>query len=522
MQSENCEKCEVNYMVIIYLLIGIAVGGSLGYLIFNYIMNIKVKKGYKEANKILEEAKEETNRIRKEKLLDAKERIQKMRDELEIEMKKRRGEIQTLESRLIRRQDNLENKEAKLERRMKQLEDKERDYQKRSAKLSEMIKTELKELENIASLSVKDARELVLKRVRQESEYEIAKIVKNVKDEMMNKAEKEAKWILATAIQRYAPDYVGEITVSTVSIPSDDMKGRIIGREGRNIRTFESLTGVDLIVDDTPEVVVLSCFNPLRREVARIALEKLITDGRIHPARIEDMYEKAKEEVAKSIQDAGEEAMFKVGITSLHPELIKLIGKLRYRSSFGQNVLQHSIEVAQLAAMMAEELDLNADKVKRAGLLHDIGKAVDHEVEGSHAIIGAEITKRYREKPDVINMIAAHHGEVDPLTPEAVIIQAADALSAARPGVRRETVDTYIERLEKLEQIATSFDHVEKAYAMQAGRELRIIVEANEIDDVMCEKLSYDVAHTIEESLDYPGQLKVTVIREKRFVQYAK
>ena len=509
-------------MVITYLLIGMAVGVSLGYLIFKYRMSVRVKKGYKEADRIIEEAKATAERIKKEKLLDAKERIQKMRDELELEMKKRRSEIQSLESRLLKRQDNLESKEAKLERLARQLEDKDKDYQRKSQKLNEMIKAELEELENIASLSVKEARELVLKRVRQESEYEIAKMIKEVKDEMMNKAEKEAKQILATAIQRYAPDYVGEITVSTVSIPSDDMKGRIIGREGRNIRTFESLTGVDLIVDDTPEVVVLSCFNPLRREVARITLEKLIADGRIHPARIEDMYEKAKEEVAKSIQEAGEEAMFKVGITALHPELIKLIGKLKYRSSFGQNVLQHSIEVAQLAALMAEELDLNVDKVKRAGLLHDIGKAVDHEVEGSHAIIGAEIAKRYREKPDVVNMIAAHHGEIEPLTPEAVIIQAADALSAARPGVRRETVETYIERLEKLEKIATSFDHVEKAYAMQAGRELRIIVEADEIDDAMCEKLSYDVARAIEETLDYPGQLKVTVIREKRFVQYAK
>lgn len=367
----------------------------------------------------------------------------------------------------------------------------------------------------LAGMTVEDARKIVLEEARNRYEHDLALMFKQIKERYEEEAEKEAKKIIATAVQRYAPEYIGEITVSTVSLPNDEMKGRIIGREGRNIRAFEKITGVDLVIDDTPEVVVLSSFNPIRREIARITLEKLVADGRIHPARIEEMYEKAKQEVEKAIKEAGQEAALKVGVTGIHPELIKLLGKLKYRTSYGQNVLAHSIEVAQLAALMAEELGLDTEKAKRGGLLHDIGKALDHEVEGSHTEIGAEIVKRYGEPDYVVNAIMSHHGEAEPSHPESVLVAAADALSAARPGARREDLENYIKRLVKMEKIAMSFKNVEKAYAIQAGREVRVIVEPDKVDDAEADKMAYEIAKKIEEEMEYPGVLKVVVIRKR-------
>ena len=430
--------------------------------------------------------------------------------------------MRALEERLWKREELLTRKEENLEKREQQVEELKANLEEKMREVEEKEKRIDEELKRLAGMTVEEARELILEEARQRYEHDLAKLYKEMKEQVEEEAEKEAKKVIAFAVQRYAPDYVGEITVSTVSLPSDDMKGRIIGREGRNIRTFEKITGVDLIIDDTPEVVVLSCFNPLRREIARITLEKLVADGRIHPARIEEMYEKAKQEVEKAIKEAGQEATFKAGVMGLHPELVKLLGKLKYRTSYGQNVLNHSIEVALLAGYMASELGLNADKARRGGLLHDIGKAVDQELEGSHTTIGAELARRYGEKEDIINMILSHHGEEEPMTPEAVLVAAADALSAARPGARRESLENYIKRLMKLEEIAKSFKYVEKAYAIQAGREIRVIVEPDKVDDALAEKLAYDISKKIEEELEYPGVLKVVVIREKRSVAYAK
>lgn len=368
---------------------------------------------------------------------------------------------------------------------------------------------------------MEEAREIVLKRAEEIYEHDLAQRLKEMKDHYDEEGNRYAKWVIVNSVQRYAADYTGDVTVSAVSLPSDEMKGRIIGREGRNIRAFEKLTGSDLVIDDTPEVVVVSCFNPLRRAIAKMTLDKLVEDGRIHPARIEEMYEKSKKEVYSEIKEAGQEALMKVGIPSMHPELVKLLGRLKFRTSYGQNVLQHSVEVAHLAALMASELGLNIDKVKRGAILHDIGKAIDHEVEGSHAIIGGEIAKRYGEKAHVINMIQYHHGETEALTAEAVLVAAADAVSASRPGARRESLDMYIKRLENLENIATGFKHIEKAYAIQAGREIRVIVEPEKVDDLLAEKMAVDIAKKIEEELEYPGVIKVTVIRERRSVSYA-
>jgi len=441
---------------------------------------------------------------------------------MESELRKKEQEIRAIEERLLKREEMLsrreeivEKKETYLESLRSQLEVAKKRIEQREKELDEKF-TEL------AGMTVEDARKIVLEEARNRYEHDLALMFKQIKERYEEEAEKEAKKIIATAVQRYAPEYIGEITVSTVSLPNDEMKGRIIGREGRNIRAFEKITGVDLVIDDTPEVVVLSSFNPIRREIARITLEKLVADGRIHPARIEEMYEKAKQEVEKAIKEAGQEAALKVGVTGIHPELIKLLGKLKYRTSYGQNVLAHSIEVAQLAALMAEELGLDTEKAKRGGLLHDIGKALDHEVEGSHTEIGAEIVKRYGEPDYVLNAIMSHHGEAEPSHPESVLVAAADALSAARPGARREDLENYIKRLVKMEKIAMSFKNVEKAYAIQAGREVRVIVEPDKVDDAEADKMAYEIAKKIEEEMEYPGVLKVVVIREKRSVAYAK
>ncbi|AAD36919.1 ribonuclease [Thermotoga maritima MSB8] len=508
-------------MMLWYIVAG-AGGLLIGYLIANYQINQKLRKAKEDAQTIIEKAEKEANEIKKKAIIEGREEVHRLREEFEKERSRREEELRALEERLLKREELLTRKEENLEKREQQVEELKANLEEKMREVEEKEKRIDEELKRLAGMTVEEARELILEEARQRYEHDLAKLYKEMKEQVEEEAEKEAKKVIAFAVQRYAPDYVGEITVSTVSLPSDDMKGRIIGREGRNIRTFEKITGVDLIIDDTPEVVVLSCFNPLRREIARITLEKLVADGRIHPARIEEMYEKAKQEVEKAIKEAGQEATFKAGVMGLHPELVKLLGKLKYRTSYGQNVLNHSIEVALLAGYMASELGLNADKARRGGLLHDIGKAVDQELEGSHTTIGAELARRYGEKEDIINMILSHHGEEEPMTPEAVLVAAADALSAARPGARRESLENYIKRLMKLEEIAKSFKYVEKAYAIQAGREIRVIVEPDKVDDALAEKLAYDISKKIEEELEYPGVLKVVVIREKRSVAYAK
>ncbi len=482
----------------------------------------ELKASQSTAEEIVKKAKQDADSIVRQGKIEAREEAYKIVETAEKEAKKSREEIKKAENRLEKRETSIEKREEQIGRKEDKIEDKKQELLEKDEKLSGMIAEEEDKLHAIAKLTHEEARDRVLSEARKQYEHDLALIFKEIKEEKEEEAERHSQWIVTTAIQRYAGEYVNEGTVSTVSLPSDDMKGRIIGREGRNIRAFEKITGTDLIIDDTPEVVVVSCFNPLRREVGRLTLEKLVADGRIHPANIEEMYGKAKREVARIVKEEGERAVFETGVRGLNNELVKLIGRLRFRTSFGQNVLEHSIEVAKFAGLMAEELGLNTDRAKRGALLHDIGKGVDHEVDGSHALIGAELAKRYGEKPDIINMIQFHHGESEPETPEACLVAAGDAISAARPGARRETVDLYIKRLQKLEGIAKKRKNVEKAYAIQAGRELRIIVQPEKIDDVLADKLAYEIAKEVEEQVEYPGQLKVTVIREKRSVAYAK
>lgn len=506
----------------IYIFLGAAIGFVAG-MLFVTLQSAKRKEDARlEAQKMLEEAARQAENLKKEALLSAREEILREKQTLEEEIQKKRKELQNLESRLLRREEMLE-------RRMEQLEKSEHALRKAQEALEqerkevELMKArEIQELSRIAGLSVEEAQKELLERVEKTLEYEIGLRVKEAEERAKKEAERVARDIVSQAIQRYAADFTVESTVSVVTLPNDEMKGRIIGREGRNIRTFEMMTGVDLIIDDTPEAVIISCFDPIRREVARIALEKLIMDGRIHPARIEELIEKAKVQVEEKILQEGEQALFDTGIKNVHPELVKLLGKLYFRTSYGQNVLQHAKEVAHFAGMMASELGANVHVAKRAGLLHDIGKALDHEVEGPHARIGAELLSRYGEKWEVIHAVEAHHGDVEPQTLEAVLVQAADAISASRPGARRESLEAYIKRLERLEKIADSFEGVEKAYAIQAGREVRIIVKPDRIDDAGAAKLAFDVAKRIEKELEYPGQIKVTVIRETRAIEYAK
>jgi ribonuclease Y len=517
-------------MGIILLTVGaLAAGAAAGASAWKYLVERRRLQEKELAADVVEEARKEAETIKKEAILQAKDNIFRMKADFEKESKEIRKELQSLEKRLLQKEENLEKKSEALDKREgsiakkeKLLADKERDLEERSLELNRLIEQQRLKLEELSGVSAQEAKEMLIRSIEEEARHEAALMVKRIETEAREQADKKAKEIIALAIQRYAGDYVVEKTVSVVNLPNDEMKGRIIGREGRNIRALEATTGVDLIIDDTPEAVILSGFNPIRREVARLSLERLISDGRIHPARIEEIVDKVTQEIDTAIRDAGEQAAFDVGVHGIDPEIIRLLGKLKYRTSYAQNVLQHSREVAFLCGMMAAELGLNEKQAKRAGLLHDIGKAVDHEVEGPHAVIGADLAKKHGEPPEIVHAIAAHHEDVPAESILAVLVQAADALSGARPGARKELLESYVRRLENLEKIATSFNGVSKAYAIQAGRELRIIVESESVSDADTVLLSRDIAKRIESELTYPGQIKVTVIRETRAVEYAK
>ncbi|AEP02497.1 ribonuclease Y [Weizmannia coagulans] len=514
---------------IISLLLVLIVGVVVGYFIRRSIYEAKIAGAKNAADQIVDEAKREADRLKKEALLEAKDENHKLRTDMERELRERRNELQRQENRLLQKEENLDRKDESLDKRESMLEKKEdslnlrqQHIEEMESKLEEMVNEQESELERISGLNREQAKAIIIEKLENELSHDIAVKVKEAETRAKEEADKKAKSILSLAIQRCAAEHVAETTVSVVNLPNDEMKGRIIGREGRNIRTLETLTGIDLIIDDTPEAVILSGFDPVRRETARIALEKLVQDGRIHPARIEEMVEKARREVDEHIREVGEQTTFEVGVHGLHPDLIKILGRLKFRTSYGQNVLKHSIEVAFLSGLLAAELGEDEILARRAGLLHDIGKAVDHEVEGSHVQIGVELATKYKEHPVVINSIASHHGDTEPTSVIAVLVAAADALSAARPGARSETLEHYIRRLEKLEEIAESYDGVEKSFAIQAGREVRIMVKPEQIDDLEAHRLARDIRKKIENELDYPGHIKVTVIRETRAVEYAK
>lgn len=508
--------------IIVSVLISFAVAFFAGMAYRKKVAESKIQGAENEAKRVVELAKIEAENLKKEEIFKAKEEIMNSRKELDQEIKERRGEVQKQEDRLIQKEENLDRRSENFE---KKEQDLERELQSLELEKEELVKVreeQKQRLENIARLSQEEAKQQLLNEMEKEITAEKAALIHNLEQKAKEEANKNAKEVLSYAIQKCAADHSQETTVSIVALPNDDIKGRIIGREGRNIKALETLTGVDLIIDDTPEAVVLSGFDPLRREVAKIALEKLIDDGRIHPSKIEEMVEKAKEEVEQTIKSEGERAAMETGVTGLHPDIIKLLGKLKYRTSYGQNVLNHSIEVSNLARIMAEELGLDPKRAKRAGLLHDLGKALDHDMEGTHVQIGVDVLKKYKENPLVINAVEAHHGDVEPETLEAVLVQAADAISASRPGARRETLEAYIKRLESLEAIADSFEGVEKSFAIQAGREVRIIVKPDRISDDQMTVLARDVSKRIEDEMDYPGQIKVNIIRETRVIDYAK
>ncbi len=507
---------------IITFLISAVICIPLGMFLRKKIAESKIQGAEEEAKKLIEMAKIEAENKKKEEIFKAKEEIMNARGELDKEIRERRNEVQNQERRMIQREENLERRSEVFERKEKELERKYEEVDKKKVELNEVLKKQMEELQRISRLSLEDAKKQLLSELEKQITAEKAALVKEMNQKAKEEADKNAKELISYAIQKCAADHTSETTVSIVNLPSDDMKGRIIGREGRNIKALETLTGIDLIIDDTPEAVVISGFDPLRREVAKIALEKLINDGRIHPAKIEEMVEKAKEEVEQTIKEEGERAVMETGVIGLHPDLVKLIGKLKYRTSYGQNVLNHSIEVSNLARIMAEELGIDPKIARRAGLLHDIGKALDHDMEGTHVEIGVDILKKYKENDLVINAVEAHHGDVEPKTIEAVLVQAADAISASRPGARRETLEAYIKRLETLEQIADSFEGVEKSFAIQAGREIRIIVKPEKISENEMTLMARNVAKKVEDEMEYPGQIKVNVIRETRAIEYAK
>ena len=509
-------------IIIATFLISLAIGIVVGMTIRKKIAESKIESAEQEAKRVVDLAKVEAENMKKEEIFKAKEEIMNSRKELDQEIKERRSEVQKQESRMIQKEENLDRRSENLEKKERDLDKEYQSLENQKEEVNKVYEKQVEELQKIASLSKDEAREYLLNEMDKEITTEKAKLIRELNQKAKEDANKNAKEIISYAVQKCAADHTSETTVSIVSLPSDEMKGRIIGREGRNIKALETLTGIDLIIDDTPEAVILSGFDPLRREVARIALEKLIDDGRIHPAKIEEMVEKAKEELNTIIKEEGERAALETGVNNLHPDIIRLLGKLKYRTSYGQNVLSHSIEVSNLARIMAEELGLDAKRARRAGLLHDIGKALDHDMEGTHVQIGVDILKKYKENPVIINAVEAHHGDVEPQTLEAVLVQAADAISASRPGARRETLEAYIKRLENLESIADSFDGVEKSFAIQAGREVRIIVKPDRITDDQMTVLARDVSKRIEDEMDYPGQIKVNIIREKRVVDYAK
>ena len=511
---------------IIAALIGLVVGGVICFpLGIRYRKNVSEKEissAEEEGTRIINEAIKSVETKKKEALLEAKEEILKNRSEYEKEVKERRADLQRQENRLQQKEENLDRKTETIEKKEESLAQKHAAVDKENEEIKAIKRSQTEMLEKISGFTAEEAKDYLIAQVEAEVTHETALKIKEVESRMKEECEARAREVVAQAIQRCAADQVAEMTVSVVPLPNDEMKGRIIGREGRNIRTIETLTGVDLIIDDTPEAITVSCFEPVRREIARLALEKLIADGRIHPTHIEEMVEKARREVDATIKAEGERATFECGVRNLHPELVKMLGRLHYRTSYGQNVLQHSIEVSHIAGMMAAELGADVQAAKRAGLLHDLGKAVDHELEGTHVALGVEFARKYKERDDIIHAIEAHHNDVEPRTIVACLVQAADAISAARPGARRENLENYIKRLEQLESISTSFHGVEKAYAIQAGREVRVMVKPEQVSEDQMVILARDLAKKIEEEMEYPGQIKVHVLRETKVIEYAK
>lgn len=517
----------IEYVLI--LIVGLAAGFGLGLLIKGKLAAAKIRDAEADAEKIIANANREAETKRKEAVLEVKDKLYQARSDFERESRDKRQEFQNQERRLNQKEENLEKKidaaekrEGEVMRSEKEVAAREKVALEKEERYEKGLREQREMLEKIASMTAEEAKRQLMVTMEDEAKYEAAKTIKRIEDEAKEEADKKSKNIIGMAIQRYASDYVAEATVSVVNLPNDEMKGRIIGREGRNIRALEAATGIDLIIDDTPEAVILSCYDPLRREIARLTIERLIHDGRIHPARIEEIAEKVKKDLDISMKDEGEKTAFDLGLHNIHPEIVKLVGRLKYRTSYGQNVLMHSREVAYFAGIMAAELGVDQKFARRAGLLHDIGKAVDHEVEGTHPTIGADLAKKHGESAKVINAILTHHGDGEASSVEAVLIAAADALSAGRPGVRRETLENYLKRLEQLEGTANSFKGVEKSYAIQAGREIRIIVKPDDLSDMHSAQLSRDIAKKIEQELSYPGQIKVTVVRESRYVEYAK
>jgi len=507
---------------IVIAVVALIVGALIGYIYRKNVGEKAIGSAEQKARNLILDAENKSETMKKEAILEAKEEAHRLRNDAERDARERRAEVQRSERRLIQKEEALDRKIANIEKKEESITHKEQILIDKQKELDAFIARQTEELERISGYTAEEAKAILLSSMEKEVRHDASIMIKEIETRAKEEADKKAKYIITGAIQRCAADHVAESTVSVVNLPNDEMKGRIIGREGRNIRTIETLTGVDLIIDDTPEAVILSGFDPVRREIARIALEKLIVDGRIHPARIEEMVEKAEKEVNAIIKEEGEQATFEVGIHNLHPELVKLLGRLRFRTSYGQNVLKHSVEVAHLAGLMAGELGLDVKLAKRAGLLHDIGKALDHEVEGTHVDIGIDVLRRYKESEAVINGMAAHHGDYEAKSMEAVLIAAADALSAARPGARRETLDAYIKRLEKLEEIANTTPGVEKSFAIQAGREIRIIAKPEDVNDEEIVFLAREISKKIEAELEYPGQIKVNVVRETRAIDYAK